>query len=279
MPLLPATSARPTLNPRTFGPGFFNATRRPHGDVHKWQRVAITLLALLILTGSTLLVQLSNSTGMLLSGSRNASDKATLAGARGRLRASVGGRRGLARFPAPHLTNLVIVACHSVYTGLDFSNSKSDSSWYLLEYQKDVRKGRQSVFPYCQPSPTAIHETDSMPMPCICIVHCRSQARPTASFSTSSWEWRRQPGTPKPCCCSGWVHGWAGDVCLPACAAKDNLMDPWMASLFTTISFVQRTSHPCHAAAAKHGAMRAQERRAWGTGWWEKQMTGGGRGM
>jgi hypothetical protein len=39
-------------------------------------------------------------------------------------------------FPAPHLRNLVLVACHSVYTGLDFRNSEEESSWFLLSYQK-----------------------------------------------------------------------------------------------------------------------------------------------
>ncbi|GAB4816506.1 hypothetical protein N2152v2_003552 [Parachlorella kessleri] len=39
-------------------------------------------------------------------------------------------------FPAPHLRNLILVACHSVYTGLDFRHMEEDSSWFLLEYQK-----------------------------------------------------------------------------------------------------------------------------------------------
>ena len=39
-------------------------------------------------------------------------------------------------FPAPHLRNLVLVACHSVYTGLDFRSAEEKSSWYLLDYQK-----------------------------------------------------------------------------------------------------------------------------------------------
>ena len=40
------------------------------------------------------------------------------------------------KFPAPHLKSLVLVACHSVYTGLDFSHPEDSSSWYLLDYQK-----------------------------------------------------------------------------------------------------------------------------------------------
>lgn len=40
------------------------------------------------------------------------------------------------KFPAPHLTSLILVACHSVYTGLDFNHPEDSSSWYLLDYQK-----------------------------------------------------------------------------------------------------------------------------------------------
>jgi len=39
-------------------------------------------------------------------------------------------------FPAPQLTSLVLVACHSVYTGLDFTHPEDASSWLLLDYQK-----------------------------------------------------------------------------------------------------------------------------------------------
>lgn len=41
-------------------------------------------------------------------------------------------------FPAPHLRRLVLVACHSVYTGLDYTHSDDESSWFLLDYQKQV---------------------------------------------------------------------------------------------------------------------------------------------
>ena len=39
-------------------------------------------------------------------------------------------------FPLPHLQSLVIVACHSVYIGTDFSHPEDQSSWALLDYQK-----------------------------------------------------------------------------------------------------------------------------------------------
>ena len=39
-------------------------------------------------------------------------------------------------FPAKHLQNLIIVACHSVYRGLDFKHPEEQSSWLLLDYQK-----------------------------------------------------------------------------------------------------------------------------------------------
>jgi hypothetical protein len=39
-------------------------------------------------------------------------------------------------FPAKRLQNLIIVACHSVYRGLDFKHPEEQSSWLLLDYQK-----------------------------------------------------------------------------------------------------------------------------------------------
>lgn len=39
-------------------------------------------------------------------------------------------------FPAKELKNLILVACHSVYTGVDFSHPEDQSSWLLLDYQK-----------------------------------------------------------------------------------------------------------------------------------------------
>jgi len=47
-------------------------------------------------------------------------------------------------FPAKRLQNLIIVACHSVYTGLDFKHPEAQSSWLLLDYQKDVPGQTQS---------------------------------------------------------------------------------------------------------------------------------------
>lgn len=41
-------------------------------------------------------------------------------------------------FPAPHLRTLVLVACHSVYTGLDYAHPDAGSSWFLLDYQKGL---------------------------------------------------------------------------------------------------------------------------------------------
>jgi len=43
---------------------------------------------------------------------------------------------GPRHFPARKLKTLVLVACHSVYTGLDFSHPEDQSSWLLLDYQK-----------------------------------------------------------------------------------------------------------------------------------------------
>jgi hypothetical protein len=44
--------------------------------------------------------------------------------------------RDLSSFPAAHLKNLVLVAGHAVYTGLDFSQASLESSWFLEAYQK-----------------------------------------------------------------------------------------------------------------------------------------------
>lgn len=68
-----------------------------------------------------------------------ATQRRALAVARAAGRRGSGGRDGTLaarEFPAPHLRNLVLVACHSVYTGLDFTTSDDKSSWYLLDYQK-----------------------------------------------------------------------------------------------------------------------------------------------
>jgi hypothetical protein len=39
-------------------------------------------------------------------------------------------------FPAPHLRNLVLVAGHAVYTGVDFHLAAREPSWFLEPYQK-----------------------------------------------------------------------------------------------------------------------------------------------
>ena len=38
--------------------------------------------------------------------------------------------------PFADMRNLVMVACHAVYTGSDYSKSLDFDSWFLLEYQK-----------------------------------------------------------------------------------------------------------------------------------------------
>lgn len=54
----------------------------------------------------------------------------------------VGGRRlkaGAVRedlLPAAALKNLVLVAGHAVYTGIDFSEAGKESSWFLEPYQQ-----------------------------------------------------------------------------------------------------------------------------------------------
>eukprot|EP00890_Picochlorum_soloecismus_P006828 jgi/Picsp_1/970/NSC_04454-R1_hypothetical protein CHLNCDRAFT_28621 [Chlorella variabilis] len=48
----------------------------------------------------------------------------------------VGGTIEQKSFPASGLRNLIIVACHSVYTGVDFRHPEDQSSWFLLDYQR-----------------------------------------------------------------------------------------------------------------------------------------------
>lgn len=42
------------------------------------------------------------------------------------------------KFPVSNLSTLILVAGHSVYTGLDYHDAQGSSSWYLLDYQKEV---------------------------------------------------------------------------------------------------------------------------------------------
>lgn len=38
--------------------------------------------------------------------------------------------------PMPHVKSLVLVACHSVFTGVDWRNAEDKNNWALLEYQR-----------------------------------------------------------------------------------------------------------------------------------------------
>ncbi|KAL4420761.1 hypothetical protein ABPG75_010417 [Micractinium tetrahymenae] len=106
-------------------------------------------LGLIILTASCCLVLLfqlwlggSSSrrrpSGALLDGVTPSQRRVLAAARRGAGAAHLGAAsRGEARqFPAPQLRNLVLVACHSVYTGLDYTHADEKSSWFLLDYQK-----------------------------------------------------------------------------------------------------------------------------------------------
>lgn len=42
--------------------------------------------------------------------------------------------------PAAVLKNLILVAGHAVYTGVDYSEANKESSWFLEEYQKVAGK-------------------------------------------------------------------------------------------------------------------------------------------
>ncbi|PSC70695.1 hypothetical protein C2E20_5810 [Micractinium conductrix] len=64
------------------------------------------------------------------------------------------------QFPAPHLRNLVLVACHSVYTGLDFKHAEEQSSWFLLDYQQEVPGQIHSFVQHIQ---LGVHEAAADP--------------------------------------------------------------------------------------------------------------------
>jgi hypothetical protein len=101
--------------------------------------------------------QLWYSTGI---GSRRASSsdgitpsqRRALASAR-RATAAAAASAGRRFFPAPQLRNLVLVACHSVYTGLDFHDSEQRSSWFLLDYQKARRRVEEGPWDCCWGAP------------------------------------------------------------------------------------------------------------------------------
>lgn len=40
------------------------------------------------------------------------------------------------KHPFPELTHLVVVACHAVFVGFDYTKTDDPANWYLLEYQK-----------------------------------------------------------------------------------------------------------------------------------------------
>ena len=76
----------------------------------------------------SLLAGLSNSRSLRLLDSRASVRPSMVGGYRRQV--------DLHRFPASHLRRLVLVACHSVYIGLDFTHVEDMSSWALLDYQK-----------------------------------------------------------------------------------------------------------------------------------------------
>lgn len=41
-----------------------------------------------------------------------------------------------AEHPRPELRNLILVACHAVFTGSDYTKAEDQGSWLLLDYQK-----------------------------------------------------------------------------------------------------------------------------------------------
>ena len=114
-------------------------------------------------------------------------------------RALAGARRGAAgaaarTYPAPHLRNLVLVACHSVYTGLDFHNTEEKSSWFLLDYHK-----------VCEWSwhPSCLHASRELFTPSHRCCGCRRcQGRHTALWSMCSWASKRRRQTRMRCSCS-----------------------------------------------------------------------------
>ena len=50
--------------------------------------------------------------------------------------AALTGTRHAEKHPLPHLTHLVVVAAHAVFTGFDFTQSEDPANWYLLDYQR-----------------------------------------------------------------------------------------------------------------------------------------------
>lgn len=130
--MLPVTHPLLAAHRRPFGlaPG---GGGRPTGGRQKWQKWPLALLAMATLFLAEVSFRYIFTTG----GSFGSS--AAQAQARGGSIARRGTRRELADlFPSPQLRSLVMVACHSVYTGLDFTHPEDTSSWFLLDYQRDV---------------------------------------------------------------------------------------------------------------------------------------------
>ena len=53
-----------------------------------------------------------------------------------RQNAALTGTRHAEKHPLPHLTNLVVVAAHAVFTGFDFTQPEDSANWLLLDYQR-----------------------------------------------------------------------------------------------------------------------------------------------
>ncbi|DBA67947.1 TPA: hypothetical protein ACH3X2_013986 [Trebouxia sp. C0005] len=51
-------------------------------------------------------------------------------------RASPSSQTPLEKHPVPKLQNLVLVACHAVFIGSDYSKAEDQDAWLLLDYQK-----------------------------------------------------------------------------------------------------------------------------------------------
>ena len=60
--------------------------------------------------------------------------------ARGRTASpTAGDHLSVVKHPVPKLRNMVLVACHAVFIGRDYSKAEDQDAWLLMDYQK-VRK-------------------------------------------------------------------------------------------------------------------------------------------
>lgn len=95
--------------PRSAGPG---------RDKHKGSGTAvIAVLALLLLWSLCTNVQVWLDIG-------------------GHRASSAGSQTPLVKHPVPKLRNLVLVVCHAVFIGSDYSKAEDQDAWHLLDYQK-----------------------------------------------------------------------------------------------------------------------------------------------